>query len=124
MGEVKSSQVKFITPIKQRVATALWVGGNSKTLKIMLVAVPVLHFRGFGGFGVLFAPLLSGLGDPGCVVLRFCGFGGFGVVFAPPLSGLGDPGCLVLRFRGFLLLLLRVFRDVVVAPVLDGGGGE
>ena len=84
----------------------------------MLVAVPVLHFRGFGGFGVLFAPLLSGLGDPGCVVLRF---GGFGVLFAPPLSGLGDPGCLVLRFRGFLLLLLRVFRDVVVAPVLQAG---
>ena len=94
MGEVKSCQVKFITPIKQRVATALWVGENSKTLKIMLVAVPVLHFRGFGVFGVLFAPPLSGLGEPGGLVLRFCG--------------------LLL-----LLLLLRVFR-----PVLQGVGGE
>ena len=34
-GWGKSSQVKFITPMKQRVATALWVGENSKTLKIM-----------------------------------------------------------------------------------------
>ena len=76
-----------MTPIKQRVATALWVRENSKTLKI------VLHFRGFGGFGVL---------------------------FAPPPSSLGGPGGIVLRFRGFLLLLLRVFRDVVMAPVLSG----
>ena len=60
----------------------------------MLVAVPVLRFRGFGGIGVL---------------------------FAPPLSGLGEPGGIVLRFGGFLLLLLRVFRDVVVAPVLQAG---
>ena len=85
VGEVKSSQVKFITPIKQRVATALWVGENSKTLKIMLVAVPALNFRGFGGFGVLFAPPLSGLGEPGGLVLRFGGF-------RPVLQGWGGGG--------------------------------
>ena len=95
-GWRKSSQVKFITPRKQGVATALWVGENSKTLKIMLVAVPALNFRGFGGFGVL---------------------------FAPPPSSLGEPGEIVLRFRGFLLLLFRVFRDFVVAPDLQAGRG-
>ena len=83
-------QVKFISPIKQRVATALWVRENSKTLKI------ILNFRGFGGFGVL---------------------------FAPPPSSLGGPGGIVLRFRGFLLLLFRMFRDFVVEPDLQAGRG-
>ena len=74
----------------------MWVGENSKTLKILLVAVPALNF---------------------------CGFGGFGVLFAPPPSSLGEPGGIVLRFRGFLLLLFRVFRDFVVAPDLQAGRG-
>ena len=52
-------------------------------------------------------------------------FGGFGGLFAALLSDLVDPGGLVLRLGGFLLLLLlRVFRDVFEALVLQGGGGE
>ena len=52
-------------------------------------------------------------------------FGGFGGLFAMLLSDLVDPGGLVLRLCGFLLLLLlRVFRDVFEALVLQGGCGE